>query len=110
MFAHFVADFLCQNDQMGNNKGKSIKWLSIHVTVYTVVLGVLMYMFKSDMDIALLYWILLNGLIHWIVDFITSKISGYFYMKKQYRMFFHTIGFDQLLHGVSLFTTYYYFS
>lgn len=106
LFSHFVADFLFQNDKMGNNKGKSIKWLSIHVATYTTVLYLLMLIPFHAFGTDLLKWVVLNGAIHWCVDFCTSKITGYFYSKQKYRWFFHTIGLDQFLHGATLFGTF----
>lgn len=105
MFAHFVADFLCQTDSMGNNKGKSLNWLTIHVITYTSVLYLLCLIPFHSFGVTLSKWVLLNGAIHWCVDFVTSKITGYFYIKQKFRWFFHTIGFDQFLHAASLYGT-----
>lgn len=87
-FAHFVADFLCQTDSMANNKGKSLKWLTIHVAVFTTVFYLLCLIPFHNYGIDLLNWVLLNGALHCCTDFFTSKITGYFYRIRSIDCFF----------------------
>lgn len=126
---HYVADFLLQTRKMGQNKSKSLMWLSIHVGVYLIALlsfGLLFghYVVQDPNDMYPIFeYCLLNATLHWLTDFGTSKLSGYFYMKYvaykqkdedaiadryQYK-FWATIGFDQLVHGVTLLLTYYFY-
>jgi len=50
---------------------------------------------------------LINGAVHWVVDFFTSRASGHFWKKNDMHWFFVVVGFDQLLHMATLFGTYY---
>ncbi len=105
-FAHWVGDFLFQTTPMAIHKSHSIKWLSIHVLVYTGVIALASIIIMDPNT----FWryTLLNGAIHWVVDFFTSKIVSRF--KDQPRPFFILIGLDQLIHILSLLWTYYLFS
>ena len=94
LFTHFVADFICQTDNMAKNKSKSLKWLSFHIAVYTLIFCYLGIEFA-----------LINGVCHFLIDFITSKISSYYYAKGRIHDFFVVIGFDQLLHTSILIMT-----
>ena len=75
--AHWVADFVCQSDQMAVNKSSSNGWLTAHVLTYTVVMfPVAYYLFwhiKPDLAMA---WLIFNGALHWITDYTTSRISS----------------------------------
>jgi hypothetical protein len=108
---HFVADFVFQSSQMAINKSKSIKWLSIHVGVYGLV-SLLSTVAVSRLILSwgdVLAWWALNVLLHFIVDFFTSKVTSKLWEQKNMRLFFTMIGFDQLLHNICLIGTYYYF-
>lgn len=94
---HFIADFLLQNDKMALNKSTSLYWLGIHSIVYSIIF---------------LYFGIQFALItcgaHFIIDFVSSKATTYFWKRKERHWFFATIGWDQLLHYVCLLTTYRY--
>ncbi len=125
---HFIGDFALQSRKMGLNKGKSLFWLTMHVGVYLSMLlfsGLFfghLFLGYQDLFVIFLYCIL-NAAIHWVTDFVTSKASGFSYVKMleyeakgdekkkhfwQY-WFWFVIGFDQLLHIVALSLTYQYF-
>lgn len=145
LFIHFIADFLCQSRKMGLNKGKSIKWLSYHVLVYTLVTMFGWGIYFGIPNVLLFFT--LTFVTHFVTDYITSKASGYAYLKMvdyklkrekyekhvnmegrynddtkniyereqkdtetlehiwQYR-FWGVIGFDQLIHSITLLLTY----
>lgn len=106
MFAHWIADFLCQTRVIAENKSKSIKILSIHVAIYTSIVTLAFAFFNPE---NLIGFFLANFVLHWITDFITSRITTYFYLKENMYGFFSTIGFDQYIHLVCLYWTSYYF-
>ena len=97
LLIHTISDFCSQTRKMAENKSQSIKWLSIHVFIY--ILPFLVFGWKFT---------LVNFILHWIIDFISSRASGYYYKQKNFYAFFNVIGFDQYLHIVSLVFTYYY--
>lgn len=105
---HFIADFLCQTREMATNKSKSVYWLTLHVLVYSIVTTLGWLCFTQDM-VSLLYICVITFATHWITDFITSKLTSYFYLKNNMFLFFATIGFDQLIHITTLTLTYEYF-
>lgn len=102
---HFVADFLCQSRKMGEGKSSSMYWLSMHILVYTIVLGFLSEFFFTSATV-FLTWILINSVAHFATDFVTSRMSTYFYKTNNLKWFWFTIGFDQLIHQLTLYLTF----
>jgi len=91
---HFVADFLFQTEYMSMNKSKNIKALSWHCLVYSLPFLWFGWIFA-----------LTNGLLHFTVDFVTSKITSALHEKKQIKWFFTVIGLDQAIHMTILVLT-----
>ena len=104
---HYVADFLCQTREMATNKSKSLYWLTLHVLTYATATTLAWTFFSTDPQTLAMVWALTFSS-HWITDFITSKITTYFYLKNNMFGFFSTIGFDQLIHATTLLLTYNY--
>jgi hypothetical protein len=94
VWLHFLADFLLQTDKMALNKSKSIKWLSIHCSVY--VLPFLWFGWK---------YALANGLMHWATDFVTSRLTSKAWASGKRKIFFQIIGADQAIHLTCLLLT-----
>lgn len=92
---------------MANNKAKSIKWLSLHVLTYSLLTAMGWAAFTLNPWTLFLVFVI-TFVTHWSTDFVTSKITGYFYLKQEWRKFFDTIGFDQLIHATTLLLTYNY--
>ena len=88
VWLHFVADFLLQTEAMANNKSSSNKWLTIHIVCYSLpfmVFGV--------------WFAFINGVLHFITDHITSRITKRLWAEKKVGLFFKVIGFDlSLIH------------
>jgi hypothetical protein len=101
LLAHWIGDYLMQFNVIANHKAESFAWLSVHVFIYSIVilLAALIVMKAHD---AFMY-AFLNGFIHLITDYFTSKISVRF--KSNPRVFFLVIGFDQFLHTATLIVT-----
>ena len=119
LLIHTIADFIFQTRKMGLNKGKSLSWLTIHVLVYSLSTSIfwgLYFGWSTFFPVLCLTFIT-----HWVTDFITSRASGYAYLKMlhykdkneqlehiwQYH-FWSVIGFDQLIHLITLLLTYNY--
>lgn len=124
---HFFADFFFQNDKMATKKSTSNRWLTIHICTYMIVFSPFaMYMdyaingyqFVSFGNVNAFYWWTLNGCLHWITDYFTSRLSSYLYQKAEKNpgesyfnnswrhWFFCCIGADQVIHYATLFITY----
>jgi len=103
LLVHFIADFVLQSEYMSMNKWKSLWALSWHVFVYfsTLVVILSLAQFKN-------VWLYcsLNGCIHFIVDYFSSKVTHYLWEAKEIRKFFIVIGFDQFLHMAFLISFY----
>ncbi len=102
MFFHWLADFVFQSGKMATNKSKSIKWLTLHVTVYSFIMMIGIFILTMDITVSLFMSLGLIFVTHWITDFITSKITSNFWNKKKVHNFFVIIGLDQWLHIVQL--------
>lgn len=92
---HLIGDFFLQTDRMAINKSKSNKMLWIHVAVYSSVF--LVFGVK---------YAIINALLHFITDFVSSRATSYLHAKGQRHWFFVVIGIDQTVHMICLFTTY----
>ena len=101
---HWIADFVCQTDEMAKNKSKSNKALGKHILAYTTVLflGTLTILPFSRAALFSFF----NGIIHFGVDYITSRITSKLYQKGRTHAFFVIIGLDQLVHTVILLESY----
>jgi hypothetical protein len=103
---HFIADFILQTDKMALNKSKSFKWLSIHALVYGIPF--LLYISIAFGWLPGIVYALINSVMHWIVDAITSRITSYLWQKEKRHWFFVVIGLDQAIHMTCLVLTFEY--
>jgi hypothetical protein len=94
IFTHWIADFIVQTDAQAKGKSTSLKWLSKHIATYTLCMSVFGCRFA-----------VVNGLLHFVVDYFTSKATRYFYSKGETHNFFIVVGFDQALHLSALVST-----
>ena len=84
LFIHWIADFVCQSDEMAKKKSTSNLFLFYHCFMYGIMfigLPILMNIWEP------LFGILL-GLIHFPVDYITSRINAKLYAKGDIHNFF----------------------
>ena len=95
VWLHFLGDFVLQTDWMAQNKSKSVWPLTAHVLVYS---GVFVVPFGWKYALA-------NGLVHWYVDFVTSRITSQLWARKEVHWFFTVIGLDQAIHLSTLVLT-----
>ena len=102
LLAHWVGDFLLQTQSMAINKHRSLKWLGLHISVYfIVILCIGQFLFSWQVGLG---YAVFNALLHFITDFITSKLAAKY--QGNPRIFFSILGFDQLVHGCCLYWTY----
>ena len=94
--AHTFFDFFMQSDRFAINKSSSNEALFEHVFIYSLVL----------LPIGVIYAVV-NFLLHFITDYVSSRVSGNFYKKGNRAAFFNTIGVDQAVHLLCLHLTFY---
>ncbi len=87
VWLHLLGDFVLQSDKMALNKSRSNYWLAVHCMVYSIPMlwfGVTFAIFA--------------GVSHFIVDFISSRMTKVLWAKEERHWFFVTIGVDQAIH------------
>ena len=107
LFTHWVADFIFQNDDMAKNKSKSNVWLGKHILAYMIVLSP--FALYAGWRLPGEYWmlfVLINGAVHFIIDWCTSRMTSKLWAQQRVHDFFVVVGFDQLLHACTLIATY----
>lgn len=106
---HWIADFVFQTDKQA--KGKSNNWSDLlsHTTTYSIIwiVPVLAICALSNSFI-ILWFIPITFVAHTITDYFTSRLNGKLWADGKVYYFFVAIGFDQILHYVQLFLTYYF--
>lgn len=107
LFAHWVADFVCQTHWQASNKSKDWNALFRHVLVYTAVMGAFLAPLFVMRGVGLYFaiFVVVTFGAHFVTDAITSRISSRLYAKGDWHNFFVVIGFDQFLHYAQLFVT-----
>lgn len=110
---HFFADFVCQTDWQAQNKSKNNKALLSHTLSYSSIwlsFGVMYVLFNLDTYIpwTLSKFVFITFVAHTLTDYVTSRINSYLWQKKDVHNFFVSVGFDQVLHYVQLFLTFYF--
>lgn len=115
---HWIADFVLQTNWQAKNKSKNWVALLRHTEMYAFVWLVTgaIYLYIENMSftppreecIKVLYFVAITFFFHTITDYVTSRINARLYARGDIHNFFVSVGFDQVLHYVQLFTTYWY--
>ncbi len=100
---HWVGDFVLQTNFQASNKSKRLDALSLHVTTYTVTLFIAAIILFGVMTAVI--FAAINGALHFATDYITSRASSKLWEEQNWHRFFVMIGFDQLIHQVTLAST-----
>lgn len=115
LLAHYISDFVMQTDIMARGKSKAIEPLSLHIIVYTLSLMFMTWFLFSN-SLAFLGFVLLNGCLHFVIDYFTSRESSKLFAQgkagsESVPNFggFSVIGFDQLLHTFILIASFAFF-
>lgn len=113
---HWFADFVLQTDKQA--KGKSKNWSDLlgHTFNYTICwcipIAILFAFYKQSFPLNVattsLFFMIITFISHTITDFYTSRANSQLWEDKNVHGFFVSVGFDQVLHYVQLFLTYYY--
>ncbi|AXT49515.1 DUF3307 domain-containing protein [Aquimarina sp. BL5] len=102
LIAHWIGDFAFQTSKMAMGKSEEMKWLFVHVIVYTITLA-MFSIFLFPIKIAIAY-VLINSFLHGFTDFFTSKLTMRY--RENPRIFFPLLGLDQMIHSITLYLTY----
>ena len=135
LFIHFFADFVFQSRYMGRNKSKDLMVLFGHCAIYYFTFLVsgtlLLFLFGGEGSFSFdgadfknwMFFCLINFSLHFITDFITSKVSSFCWKRRMIRSeagdekdvdywehnFWCIVGLDQLVHTVTLCLTFTHF-
>lgn len=101
-FAHWVGDFVFQTDEQARGKSTSNEWLSDHVLNYTAALaiGLMIYswVFPPMNPAGATLFLALNGALHWLTDYVTSRYNARMWREGRVHDFFVGVGADQMAH------------
>lgn len=103
---HFIGDFVMQSDKDAKGKSTSFKCLINHTGTYTAPFVVAGMFFYDHETIAIFTFI--TFVAHTITDYFTSKLNSRLWKAGNMHNYFVAIGFDQTLHYIQLFATYYF--
>lgn len=106
---HWIADFILQTDWQAKNKSTSNTALTDHVLNYMIpwVILVCIVMNTFNFNWKIILFIPITFILHWVIDYFTSRINTKLWKSGKTHKFFVSIGFDQILHYIQLFLTYY---
>lgn len=102
MAFHWFGDFCLQTNAQASNKWHSNLALFQHTCVYTLC----MTAFGAFFGVPGIIWGLGNGVAHFMVDYVTSKITHRLYTAGNNHEFFVVVGADQYIHMVILVLTF----
>lgn len=114
---HYIADFILQTDKQAKGKSKNWSDLLSHTWYYSQVWWVagillivinLFYPFFVYKNWSLCLFVIITFICHTITDYFTSRLNSKLWKQGKTHSFFVSLGFDQLLHYVQLFLTYWY--
>jgi hypothetical protein len=114
---HWIADFVLQTHDMATKKSTSNKWLTKHIMMYVIGMSAtaILILFITSNIVSALLWLVVNGALHWLTDYFTSRWTSKLYAKQQFYStkkyinfpaFFSVIGLDQVIHYFCLIITY----
>jgi hypothetical protein len=119
LFIHWIADFVFQTDEMAKGKSKNWDDLLDHTSLYTLVWAIALMIYGCtyiainynnlyDPFTSWAYFALpITFVCHTATDYYTSRINAKLYAEGKIHEFFVSVGFDQLLHFIQLFLTFY---
>lgn len=97
IWIHFLMDFVLQSRYTAEMKSKSNAVLLAHVVTYSLPLAVFGILFA-----------VVNGGLHFLTDWITSRLTTRYYLSNRMKLFWVTIGADQAVHMTCLLLTFEY--
>ena len=104
---HLVGDFFLQGQKLSKLKALKLPYLVEHVGIYTLLFIVLSPVLLGLTFLQGLVFSLLNGSLHFIIDYFTGKFKAKYIDAKESK-FLTTIGIDHTLHIIILIVSYIY--
>ena len=106
---HWFADFVLQTHWQATNESKDNGALTMHVLSYSIVwlLTANIYSILTGHYYVLALFPIITFICHWVTDYFTSRLNSKLWVKGDIHNFFVSVGFDQVLHYVQLFLTFY---
>ena len=105
LWAHWVADFVLQNDSMAKGKSHSNGWLSKHIAAYSSALLLAVFLGTHATFPHALAYTAVNGAAHFATDYVTSRMTSKLWKQQRVHDFFVVIGLDQAIHLTTLVAT-----
>lgn len=98
---HFIADFILQTKYQIENKGiYGNRGGLLHAATHAAGTFIVVYFFSYYLWVPIFIG-LLDGIIHYHVDWLKVKINEHFYLRPSDKQFWWTFGADQLLHSLT---------
>ncbi len=113
IIVHWIADFVLQTDKQAKGKSKNWDDLISHTTLYSMIWGLPIYTLLSlnsnswNTESNAVLFMIMTFIAHTITDYFTSRLNSKLWEKGEVHNFFVSVGFDQVLHYLQLFSTYY---
>lgn len=112
LIIHWIADFILQTDSQAKGKSKEWKPLLQHTFNYSLC-WLIPILFIFPQNWTTLQYVTnsflfagLTFIAHTITDYFTSRLNSKLWAEGKTHLFFVSIGFDQILHYLQLFLTY----
>ena len=105
LLMHAVGDFFLQGNRTSKLKALNIPYLLKHVGIYTILFIILSPLILGLTIVQGLYFSLLNGSLHLVVDYVTSK-GKLKYTDSSESKYITVVVEDYLLHIIILISSY----
>jgi len=102
LLVHWLADFALQTQEQANNKYKDILALGMHALTYGAAMTLAIFCIYKTLAGCIVVGCIIFVFSHFLIDMFTSKVTHELYEQKRYHDFFVVIGFDQLLHMLTI--------
>ena len=114
LLTHYIGDIFIQI-YTWRTKTKWVKKLVVHTLTYISVMAFGLVILQSAFPsfsmphLSLMYFLGVNAVIHFIVDFFVKKASDVLFENEEITAYANVIALDQALHYVTLLITFGYF-
>ena len=107
LISHWLADFIMQTDYEATNKSFDDSMLLKHTIKYSLVMSIIIGIFTLMTLPKILLFLIITFLCHTVQDYYTSRLNARLWQENRRHDFFVSVGFDQVLHYLQLFLTYF---